>query len=67
MLSRKKDTPIGDHFRLTHPDADDTLSPFDIKVFYRAKDNPDRKIAGSILMRKRQPELNSNASSWPIM
>ena len=67
MLSRKEDTPMGDHFRLTHPDADDTPSPFDVKVLYRAKDHPDRKIVESILIRNRKPKLNSNVSSWPIM
>ena len=67
MTGRKEDTPMGDHFRTAHPQAGHTLQPFEVKVLYRASDHPDRKIAESILIRKHQPKLNTNISSWPIM
>ena len=66
-ISRKADTPMGDHFRIAHPSANSTPPPFDAQVVYRATDHPDRKIAESILIRKKQPKLNANVSSWPIM
>ena len=66
-IGRKADTPMGDHFRIAHPSTNSTPPPFDAQVVYRATDNPDRKIAESILIRKKQPKLNANVSSWPIM
>ena len=66
-IGNKPDTPMGDHFGNTHPDASDISSCIDVSILYRAMDHPDRKIAESILIRKRRPELNSNVSSWPIM
>ena len=58
---------MGDHFSKTHPDVGLTSAPIEAKVLYRARDQPDRKIAESIFIRDRKPKLNSNVSSWPIM
>ena len=66
-IGKKPDTPMGDHFGNAHPNASDISSCIDVSILYRAMDHPDRKIAESILIRKRRPELNSNVSSWPIM
>ena len=67
MIGRNDDTPMGDHFRESHPEADHKPSPIQVKVLYRAKDHPDRKIAESLLIRSHKPKLNTNVSSWPIM
>lgn len=67
MVSRKVDTPMGEHFRTAHPEAGHTPIPFEVKVLYKARDHPDRKIAESVLIKKQRPELNANVSSWPIM
>ena len=59
-IGNKPDIPMGDHFGNVHPDASDIPSCIDVSVLYRATDHPDRKIAESILIRKRRQELNSN-------
>ena len=69
MTNRTPDTPLGDHFTEKHGDSivDGTSAPLKIKILYKSKDHPDRKIAESLLIRKNRPELNSNVSSWPIL
>ena len=37
MIGRKEDTPMGDHFRMAHPQADHTPPPFEVSVLYRRK------------------------------
>ena len=69
MLSKTQDTPMGDHFRENHASIE-TLSsvlPLKIRILYKSKDHPDRKIVESLLIRRHHPGLNSNVSSWPIL
>lgn len=65
---RTPDTPMGDHFQVSHSNISvgDSV-PLSVKVIYKSKDHPDRKIAESLLIRKHRPNLNNNVSSWPIM
>ena len=67
LKGKKADTPMGDHFRIEHPEAEFVPSLMTMKVLYHARDHPDRKIAESLLIKKHLPELNSNVTSWPIM
>ena len=62
-----EDTPMGDHFREYHTGTDGGANPLGIRILYRSKDHPDRKIAESLLIQKKHPQLNSNTSSWPIL
>ena len=68
-LSASEGTPMGDHFREHHPGAPLNKSslPLQVRVLYRSKDHPDRKIAESLLIKANRPHINSNLSSWPIM
>ena len=68
-LNKTVNTPFGDHFLDKHH-SHDILSDTDflaLKILYRAQDHPDRKIAESITIRGKAPELNTQVSSWPIM
>ena len=68
MINKTKDSPMGDHFREHHRDfTHGSRIPLKIKVLYRSKDHPDRKIAESLMIRNTRPQLNSNVSSWPIL
>ena len=69
MFNETEDTPMGDHFREHHSNTVTHGSdvPLKIKVIYKSKDHPDRKIAESLLIRKNRPQLNSNVSCWPIL
>ena len=62
-----QDTPMGDHFRGSHPAADEGTIPLKVRVLYRSKDYPDRKVAESLMIEKNRPQLNTNLSSWPIL
>ena len=44
MICRRNDTPMGDYFRTIHHEAGHTPLPFEVRVLYRARDHPDRKI-----------------------
>ena len=68
MLNKTQDSPMGDHFREHHGEVTHGSSiPLKIKVLYKSKDHPDRKIVESLIIRKNRPQLNSNVSSWPIL
>ena len=62
-----QDTPMGDHFRDSHPPMERDAVPLKISILYRSRDHPDRKIAESLLIQRNRPQLNSNLSSWPIL
>ena len=67
-LHETQDTPMGDHFRETHSASSSSDSiPLKIRILYKSKDHPDRKIAESLLIQKNHPQLNSNLASWPIL
>ena len=69
MINRTPDTPMGDHFTEKHSNSfvHGSSIPLKIKMMYKSKDHPDRKIAESLLIKKYRPELNSRISSWPIL
>ena len=69
MMNGTKDTPMGDHFREKHSRSVILPSavPLRVKILYKSKDHPDRKIAESLLIKRNRPTLNSNVSSWPIL
>ena len=60
-------TPMGDHFGEHHSSSGVPSVPLQIKILYKSRDHPDRKIAESLLIKRNRPELNSNLSSWPIL
>ena len=60
-------TPMGDHFKECHSSDDIPSIPIGIRILYRSRDHPDRKIAESLLIQRNRPDLNSNLSSWPIL
>ena len=67
-----ENTPFGDHFASQHSQEDEQSPtipspPLDVRILYKAKDHPDRKIAESVLIREKRPPLNTQGSSWPIM
>ena len=68
-VNRTPDTPMGDHFEDKHSSSVVSRSsiPLKVKVIYKARDHPDRKIAESLLIKKNRPKLNSTVSSWPIL
>ena len=66
-INETQDTPMGDHFRESHSGADMDSVPLRIRVLYKSKDHPDRKIAESLMIQKNRPHLNTNLASWPIL
>ena len=67
VFNESEDTPMGDHFRESHPGTDGGANPLGIRILYLSKDHPDWKIAESLLIQKGHPQLNVNTSSWPIL
>ena len=66
-LNGAQDTPMGDHFRESHPPMERGSEQLKVRILYRSRDHPDRKIAESLLIQSNRPQLNSNISSWPIL
>ena len=66
-LNESEGTPMGDHFKECHSSTDVPAIPIELKILYKSRDHPDRKIAESLLIKRNCPELNSNLSSWPIL
>ena len=62
-----QDTPMGDHFREHHHSEDRGTARLKLRILYRSRDHPDRKIAESLLIQRKRPQLNYNQSSWPIL
>ena len=67
MLAGTEFTPLGDHFRLQHPEVTPNKFMLGIKVLRRTMDHPDRKILESIYIRERKPPLNENLTSWALV
>ena len=68
MLNETEDSPMGEHFKGCHSGVThDSKVPLKVRVLYRCKDHPDRKIAESLMIRNGRPQLNSNDSSWPVL
>ena len=66
-LNESEGTPMGDHFKECHSSTDVPAIPIELKILYKSRDHPDRKIAESLFIKRNCPELNSNLSSWPIL
>ena len=68
-FNRTPDTPMGDHFRDVHNGevVPGSTIPLRVKVLYKSRDHPDRKIAESLLIKRNRPDLNTNVSSWPTL
>ena len=68
-INHTTNSPFGDHFSSQHSQHDTRTDSdlLDLKIMYRARDHPDRKIAESIIIRDLKPALNTQGSSWPIM
>ena len=68
-INHTANSPFGDHFSSQHSQYDTRTDSdiLDLKIMYRARDHPDRKIAESIIIRDLKPALNTQGSSWPIM
>ena len=49
VIWKKIDTPMGDHFRLCHPETASDLSHLEMGVLHRARDHPDQTIAEFLL------------------
>ena len=67
--NRTVNTPLGDHVLQKHTaqEIQAISEPLELKVIHRARDHADRKIAESIIIQDRQPSLNTQGTSWPIM
>ena len=67
MLGATEYTPIGDHFRKEHPNAQRDKSLLRVKILKKTKDHPDRKITESLYIRDTRPAMNENLMSWPLL
>ena len=64
-VNRTQQTPFGDHMSECHSgDPEPRLS---IRILRRCKDAADRKIAEALAIRDRQPQLNSQVDTWPLL
>ena len=55
VQNESQDTPMGDHFRDSHPPTERGADPLKLRILYRSRDHPDRKIAESLLIQKHPP------------
>ena len=64
-------TPIGDHFKSCHKEVPKAVKladpPLQVSVLMKTRDHPDRKIAESLCIRNKKPNLNENLSSWRVL
>ena len=65
-VNKAPDTPMGDHFGVSHPTINVSWNTLKIRILYRSQDHPDSKIAESLLIQKNHPLLH-NISPWPIL
>ena len=63
--NRTRQTPFGEHMRESHPnESEPRLS---VTILRRCKDAADRKIAEAQAIRDRQPSLNGQIDTWPLL
>ena len=63
--NRTLQTPFGDHMNDMHPnESEPRLS---VAILRRCKDAADRKIAEALAIRNKQPKLNSQLDTWPLL
>ena len=58
-------TPFGDHMRQCH--QNESEPQLSIAILRRCRDAADRKIAEALAIRDRQPTLNSQTDTWPLL
>ena len=58
-------TPFGDHMTACHPS--EPAPQLSITILRRCKDGADRKIAEALAIRDRNPKLNSQIDTWPVL
>ena len=57
-----RDTAMGKHYLAQHADTPIPREPFKLTVKQRCKDFVDRQIWQSVLIKREQPELNTQLS-----
>ena len=65
--NKRRDSPIGDHFRNEHPNFQPDPTHLTVKILQVCRSERDRKIAESLHIREHHPALNSNIASWAIL
>ena len=60
-----KQTPFGDHMIQCH--GNEPAPQLSISILRRCRDAADRKIAEALAIRNRQPSLNSQTDTWPLL
>ena len=63
--NRTKQTPFGEHMSLCH--GNEPEPQLSITILRRCRDAADRKIAEALAIRDRQPSLNSQTDTWPLL
>ena len=63
--NRTELTPFGDHMTACHPS--EPVPQLSITILRRCKDGADRKIAEALAIRDRNPKLNSQIDTWPVL
>ena len=61
------DTPLGDHMSSDHPEIQPNTETFKIDILRVCEDGPNRKVTESLFIRDRNPSLNVQTTSWPIL
>ena len=63
--NRTPQTPLGDHMLGCHPN--ESSPKLSVAIVRRCRDGADRKIAEALTIRDRQPKLNSQFDTWPVL
>ena len=64
-VNRTQQTPIGEHMIQCHPN--EPVPRLSIAVLRRCRDAADRKIAEALAIRDKQPKLNGQLDTWPLL
>ena len=64
-VNHTQQTPFGDHMRECH--SNEPEPRLSITILRRCKDAADRKISEALAIRDRQPHLNSQVDTWPLL
>ena len=63
--NRALQTPFGEHMLKCHPN--EPVPKLSVTILRRCKDGADRKIAEALTIRDRQPKLNVQIDTWPVL
>ena len=64
---KAEDTPLGDHMTACHRNSPVDEETFKISILRRCEDGPNRKVAESTFIRDRNPNMNTQTTSWPLL